>query len=223
MLSIAARTLKTNTIKRVATPLTTVRTKVTLPDLPYEYNGLEPYVNEEIMRLHHSKHHQTYVNGFNQAEEKLQNAFQANDLTQQLALQNALKFNGGGHINHTLFWQNLAPKGKGGGNLAKGALSSAIDKEFGSFDAFVKEFNAAAAGVQGSGWAWLGYNKAAKRLEIATTPNQDPLLHLTPLLGIDVWEHAYYLQYKNVRPDYLKNIWEVVNWETVAERFAKST
>ncbi|CAO3692285.1 unnamed protein product [Rhizopus stolonifer] len=223
MLSITARTLKINTIKRVVAPLTTVRTKVTLPDLPYEYNGLEPYVNEEIMRLHHSKHHQTYVNAFNQAEEKLQNAFQANDLTQQLALQNALKFNGGGHINHTLFWQNLAPKGKGGGKLAKGALSSAIDGEFGSFDAFVKEFNAAAAGVQGSGWAWLGYNKAAKRLEIATTPNQDPLLHLTPLLGIDVWEHAYYLQYKNVRPDYLKNIWEVVNWETVAERFAKST
>ncbi|EIE78329.1 hypothetical protein G6F46_007994 [Rhizopus delemar] len=224
MLSTVARTLKTNAIKRVASPLTTsIRTKVTLPELPYEYNGLEPYINEEIMRLHHSKHHQAYVNGFNQAEEKLQGAFQANDLTQQIALQNALKFNGGGHINHTLFWQNLAPKGKGGGSLAKGALSSAIEKQFGSFDDFVKEFNTAAAGVQGSGWAWLGYNKAAKRLEIATTPNQDPLLHLTPLLGVDVWEHAYYLQYKNVRPDYLKNIWEVINWETVAERFAKAT
>jgi Fe-Mn family superoxide dismutase len=101
------------------------------------------------MRIHHSKHHQAYVNGFNQAEEKLQGVFQANDLTQQIALQNALKFNGGGHINHTLFWQNLAPKGKGGGVLAKGALSSAIEKQFGSFDDFVKEFNAAAVGVQG--------------------------------------------------------------------------
>ena len=180
------------------------------------------YINTEIMKLHHSKHHQTYVNGFNAAEEKLQGAFKSNDLTEQLALQNALKFNGGGHINHTIFWQNLAPKGKGGGSLPKGALASAIDKEFGSFDEFIKKFNTAAAGVQGSGWAWLGYNKQFKRVEIATTANQDPLLTLTPLLGIDVWEHAYYLQYKNVRPDYLKNIWEVVNWETVAERFAKA-
>lgn len=101
------------------------------------------------MKLHHSKHHQTYVNGFNAAEEKLQDAFKSNDLTEQLALQNALKFNGGGHINHTLFWQNLAPKGKGGGSLPKGALASAIDKEFGSFDEFIKKFNTAAAGVQG--------------------------------------------------------------------------
>jgi len=111
--------------------------------------ALEPYINTEIMKLHHSKHHQTYVNGFNAAEEKLQGAFKSNDLTEQLALQNALKFNGGGHINHTLFWQNLAPKGKGGGSLPKGALASAIDKEFGSFDEFIKKFNTAAAGVQG--------------------------------------------------------------------------
>ncbi|CAO3656531.1 unnamed protein product [Mucor hiemalis] len=222
MLSIAARSIKTSAVKSTLRPLTAIRTKVTLPELPYEYDGLEPYINTEIMKLHHSKHHQTYVNGFNAAEEKLEGAFKANDLTQQLALQNALKFNGGGHINHTLFWQNLAPHGKGGGEAPKGALSTAINKEFGSFDEFVKQFNAAAVGVQGSGWAWLGYNKASKRVEIATTPNQDPLLHLTPLLGIDVWEHAYYLQYKNVRPDYLKNIWEVVNWTTVAERFAKA-
>ncbi|RCH92515.1 Superoxide dismutase [Mn], mitochondrial [Rhizopus stolonifer] len=222
MLSIAARSIKSTGLKSVR-PLTSIRTKVTLPELPYEYDALEPYINTEIMKLHHSKHHQTYVNAFNQAEEKLQSAFKANDLSQQLALQNALKFNGGGHINHTLFWQNLAPKGKGGGSLPKGALASAISKEFGSFEDFQKQFNTAAAGVQGSGWAWLGYNKAHKRLEIATTPNQDPLLHLTPLLGVDVWEHAYYLQYKNVRPDYLKNIWEVINWETVAERFAKAS
>ncbi|EIE85909.1 hypothetical protein RO3G_10619 [Rhizopus delemar RA 99-880] len=191
MLSTVARTLRTNTIKRTAFPITTlIRTKVTLPDLPYDYNGLEPYINEEIMRLHHSKHHQTYVNAYNQAEEKLSSAFQANDLTQQIALQNALKFNGGGHINHTLFWQNLAPEKEGGGQLEKGELYEAIEKEFGSFDGFVQEFNAAAAAVQGSGWAWLGYNKSGKRLEIATTPNQDPLLHLTPLLGVDVWEHV---------------------------------
>ncbi|KAI8372696.1 Manganese/iron superoxide dismutase [Radiomyces spectabilis] len=222
MLAITSRALKTSAAVKSFRPLTAIRTKVTLPDLPYEYDALEPHISGEIMKIHHSKHHQTYVNAFNAAEEKLQNAFQANNLTEQLAIQNAIKFNGGGHINHSLFWQNLAPKGQGGGNLTKGALSSAIDKEFGSFDNFVTKFNAAAAGVQGSGWAWLGYNKEAKRLEIATTANQDPLLALVPLLGVDVWEHAYYLQYKNVRPDYLKAIWEVINWETVAERFAKA-
>ncbi|KAF7730417.1 Superoxide dismutase [Mn], mitochondrial [Apophysomyces ossiformis] len=223
MLSFTTRTVRTaSVIKPALRSLTAVRTKVTLPDLPYSYDALEPHINTEIMKLHHSKHHQAYVNGFNAAEDKLKNAFQANDLTQQIALQQALKFNGGGHINHTLFWQNLAPKSEGGGELPKGALLTAIQKEFGSFDNFVSQFNTAAAGVQGSGWAWLGYNKAAKRLEIATTPNQDPLLSLTPLLGVDVWEHAYYLQYKNVRPDYLKAIWEVINWKTVAERFAKA-
>ncbi|KAI7905894.1 Manganese/iron superoxide dismutase [Cokeromyces recurvatus] len=224
MLSTVTRsTIKSSAFKSSLRPLTSIRTKVTLPDLPYDYDALEPYINTEIMKLHHSKHHQAYVNGFNQAEEKLQNAFKAHDLKEQLSLQNALKFNGGGHINHCLFWENLSPKGKGGGAVPTGALASAIEKEFGSFDEFVKQFNAAAVGVQGSGWTWLGYNKAYKRLEIATTPNQDPLLHLTPLLSVDVWEHAYYLQYKNVRPDYLKNIWEVINWETVAERFAKAS
>ncbi|CAO3679906.1 unnamed protein product [Umbelopsis vinacea] len=221
MLSIAARSIRSSGFKSVA-PLTAIRTKVSLPDLPYEYKALEPYIQGDIMEIHHSKHHQTYVNNYNAAEEKLGNAFQANDLTQQLTLQNALKFNGGGHINHSLFWQNLAPKNEGGGELPKGSLLSAIQKEWGSFESFVSQFNTAAAAVQGSGWAWLGYNKSAKRLEIASTQNQDPLLHLVPLLGVDVWEHAYYLQYKNARPEYLKAIWEVINWKTVAERFAKA-
>ncbi|KAI8977220.1 Manganese/iron superoxide dismutase [Mycotypha africana] len=223
MLSLAARSIKSSAFKTASLrPLTAIRTKVTLPDLPYKYDALEPYISGNIMEVHHAKHHQTYVNGFNAAEEKLENAFKSKDLTEQLALQNALKFNGGGHINHSLFWENLAPHGKGGGDLPKGALASEIEKQFGSFDDFKKKFNAAAVGVQGSGWAWLGYNKEAKRLEIATTPNQDPLLHLTPLLGVDVWEHAYYLQYKNVRPDYLNAIWNVINWEVVAERFSKT-
>ncbi|KAL1930458.1 hypothetical protein VTP01DRAFT_10620 [Rhizomucor pusillus] len=222
MLSIAARSLKSSTVKPAIRSLTAIRTKVTLPDLPYDYDALEPYINTEIMKLHHSKHHQTYVNAYNQAEEKLQSSFQGQNVTELIALQNALKFNGGGHINHSLFWQNLAPKSAGGGEKPSGELLSAIEKQWGSFDNFVTKFNAAAAGVQGSGWAWLGYNKEFKRLEIATTPNQDPLLGLAPLLGVDVWEHAYYLQYKNVRPDYLKAIWEVINWKTVAERFAKA-
>ncbi|KNC99586.1 uncharacterized protein SPPG_04974 [Spizellomyces punctatus DAOM BR117] len=196
------------------------RTKYTLPDLPYDYNALEPYISAEIMQLHHSKHHQAYVNGINQAEEKFFEAKAKNDLKEQISLQPLLKFNGGGHINHSIFWTNLAPNGKGGGELPKGALLNAINSEFGSIDEFTKKFSAQAAGVQGSGWGWLGFNKATKRLEIATTPNQDPLTTLVPLLGVDVWEHAYYLQYKNVRPDYLKAIWKVVNWKNVAERYA---
>ncbi|CAM0136849.1 unnamed protein product [Umbelopsis sp. WA50703] len=222
MLSIAARSIRSSGFKSVAAPLTAVRTKVSLPDLPYGYQALEPYINGDIMEIHHSKHHQTYVNNYNAAEEKLSSAFQANDLTQQLTLQNALKFNGGGHINHSLFWQNLAPKSEGGGDLPKGSLLSAIQKEWGSFDNFVSQFNTAAAGVQGKLRLGVGYNKSAKRLEIASTQNQDPLLSLIPLLGVDVWEHAYYLQYKNARPEYLKAIWEVINWKTVAERFAKA-
>ncbi|KAI7859573.1 Manganese/iron superoxide dismutase [Circinella umbellata] len=222
MLSLAARSIKSSNFKSSARCLTAVRTKVTLPDLPYGYDALEPYINSEIMKLHHSKHHQTYVNAYNAAEEKLQNSFQGGNLTELIALQTAIKFNGGGHINHSLFWQNLAPKSNGGGEKPTGELLKAIETKWGSFDEFIAKFNAASAGVQGSGWGWLGYNKESKQLEIATTPNQDPLLGLVPLLGVDVWEHAYYLQYKNVRPDYLKAIWEVINWKTVAERFSKA-
>ncbi|KAI9313952.1 Manganese/iron superoxide dismutase [Dichotomocladium elegans] len=222
MFSIAARTVKSSAFKPTLRNLTAVRTKVTLPALPYAYNALEPYISAEIMELHHAKHHQAYVNGYNQAEEKLGQSFQGGNITEQIALQNAIKFNGGGHINHSLFWKNLAPKNNGGGGKPEGALLSAIEAEWGSFDDFKAKFNAAAASVQGSGWAWLGYNKESKRLAIATTPNQDPLLSHAPLLGVDVWEHAYYLQYKNVRPDYLKAIWEVINWKEVNDRFTKS-
>ncbi|CAO3600459.1 unnamed protein product [Absidia cylindrospora] len=221
MLSIASRALKTTSFKPVLGSLSVIRTKVTLPDLPYAYNALEPHISGEIMEIHHKKHHNTYVNNYNAAEEQLENSFKANKLTEQLRLQNAVKFNGGGHINHCLFWTNLAPQGQGSATPT-GALSEAINKQYGTFEEFQKQFNAAAVGVQGSGWAWLGYNKQSKQLEIATTNNQDPLLHLTPLLGVDVWEHAYYLQYKNVRPDYMKAIWNVINWETVAERLSKA-
>lgn len=133
------------------------------------------------------------------------------------------RFNGGGHINHSIFWTNLAPANAAGGGAPEGELAAAIDAGFGSFDAFKETFAAKTAAVQGSGWGWLGFNPATGAVEIATTANQDPLqatTGLTPLLGVDVWEHAYYLQYKNVRPDYLKAIWEVVNWGNVAERFA---
>ncbi|KAI9202961.1 Manganese/iron superoxide dismutase [Polychytrium aggregatum] len=199
------------------------RNKHTLPDLPYDYNALEPFISAEIMQLHHSKHHQAYITNLNIAEEKLHEASVKSDLTTQIALQPALKFNGGGHINHSIFWTNLAPQSCGGGDLSKGPLLDAINRDFGSLEAFQKNFALQAAAVQGSGWGWLGYNKGTKKLEIATTANQDPLTALVPLLGVDVWEHAYYLQYKNVRPDYLKAIWSVVNWKDVSERFGKAS
>ncbi|TPX48997.1 hypothetical protein SeMB42_g02781 [Synchytrium endobioticum] len=209
-------------VKNVATIQTQVGSKHTLPDLPYDYNALEPYISADIMKLHHQKHHQTYVNNLNVAEEKYHEAGSKHDLVSQIGLQSALKFNGGGHINHSIFWTVMAPPKHGGGEPPKGALLNAINKEFGSLESFIKTFNTQTAAVQGSGWGWLGYNKGAKRLEISTTPNQDPLTNLVPLLGVDVWEHAYYLQYLNVRPDYLNAIWNVINWKNVSERFVKA-
>uniref|UniRef100_A0A3P9KUA1 Superoxide dismutase n=1 Tax=Oryzias latipes TaxID=8090 RepID=A0A3P9KUA1_ORYLA len=187
------------------------RQKHTLPDLTYDYGALEPHICAEIMQLHHSKHHATYVNNLNVTEEKYQEALAKGDVTAQVTLQPALKFNGGGHINHTIFWTNLSPNG--GGEPQDSLLHVA------SFH--LKKLSAATVAVQGSGWGWLGYDKESGRLRVAACANQDPLQGTTgliPLLGIDVWEHAYYLQYKNVRPDYVKAIWNVVNWENVSER-----
>ncbi|KAG8686635.1 hypothetical protein FRC08_012410, partial [Ceratobasidium sp. 394] len=176
---------------------------VTLPDLPYPYNALEPYISEEIMSLHHKKHHQTYVNGYNTAAEQLSKLVgDHNSARQQIALQSAIKFNGGGHINHSLFWKNLAPASGAGGKLKDGPLADATNRDFGSFDNFKKEFNAACLAIQGSGWGWLVLNTSNQRLDIITTPNQDPVLPpYVPLFGVDMWEHAFYLQYKNVKPD----------------------
>jgi len=191
----------------------------TLPKLPYAYNALEPYISAQIMELHHTKHHQTYVNGLNAAEEAY---FKAPSTREKIALQAALKFNGGGHINHTLFWKNLAPAKEGGGQLKDGKLKHALEHDFGSVDGFKKQFNAATAGIQGSGWGWLGYNPTTKNLEIVTTANQDPLLTHVPIIGVDIWEHAFYLQYKNVKADYLGAIWNVINFEEAEARFVEA-
>eukprot|EP01102_Stenamoeba_stenopodia_P006847 TRINITY_DN1913_c0_g2_i2.p1 TRINITY_DN1913_c0_g2~~TRINITY_DN1913_c0_g2_i2.p1 ORF type:complete len:259 (-),score=64.62 TRINITY_DN1913_c0_g2_i2:178-897(-) len=194
-----------------------------LPDMPYDYGALEPVIIGEIMKIHHQKHHNAYVTNLNAALDKYSSAVARNDIAEQIALQGAIRFNGGGHVNHSIFWTNLAPKKEGGGQPPSGPLAEAINKEFGSLDKFISQFNTASAAVQGSGWGWLVYNKATGRVQITTRPNQDPVSiepNLVPLLGIDVWEHAYYLQYKNARPDYLKAIWEVVNWKNVAERYA---
>lgn len=201
------------------------RSKYTLPDLPYEYEALEPVISKDIMCLHHQKHHQAYVNNLNAALEKFSGASQSHDLSTQALLTAQINFNAGGHINHSIFWKNLCPPGKGP-DKPQGALLKAIETEFGSFADFQGFFNLHTGAIQGSGWGWLGYNPVGKRVQFATTANQDPLLAtrgLIPLLGVDVWEHAYYLQYKNVRPDYLKAIWSIVNWEDVSSRFAEAT
>ncbi|KAI0033737.1 manganese superoxide dismutase [Vararia minispora EC-137] len=189
----------------------------TLPPLPYAYDALEPAISKEIMELHHTKHHQTYVNGLNAAEESFA---KAPSVSERIALQSALKFNGGGHINHSLFWKNLAPVSEGGGQLPDGPLRAAIQRDFGSVEDFKSQFNAKTASVQGSGWGWLGYNSATKKLEIVTTANQDPLLSHAPIIGVDVWEHAFYLQYKNVKADYLKEIWSVINFKEAEARYS---
>lgn len=193
-----------------------------LPQLPYALNALEPVISEEIMSLHYNKHHKAYVTNLNKAMEQYAEAEAKSDLPALVALQQAIRFNGGGHINHSIFWTNLAPKSQGGGTPPQGKLAEAINKEFGSLDKFIEQFSAKTVAIQGSGWGWLGFNKAKNRLEIVTCDNQDPLSTkgLVPLLGIDVWEHAYYLQYKNVRADYVKEIWSIINWKNVAERYA---
>ncbi len=195
-----------------------------LPPLPYDFGALEPVISAEIMNLHYTKHHQTYVANLNKALEQYAEAENKKDLAGMIALESAIKFNGGGNINHSIFWTNLAPKNQGGGQPPEGNLLHAIDRDFGSLQNFIDKFSAKTIAIQGSGWGWLGYDKANKHLIITTCANQDPLSTqgYIPLLGIDVWEHAYYLQYKNVRPEYVKNIWNIINWKNVAERFQKA-
>lgn len=195
-----------------------------LPALPYDYNALEPYIDEQTMRIHHGKHHATYVDKLNAALEGHADLAEksVNDLLASLdsvpeSIRTAVRNNGGGHSNHTLFWQILSPNG---GGEPSGALADAINSTFGSFDKFKEEFAAQAAGRFGSGWAWLIVDKGGK-LAVTSTPNQDtPVMDgNTPILGLDVWEHAYYLKYQNRRPEYINAFWNVVNWDEVAKRF----
>ncbi|KAI2611448.1 iron/manganese superoxide dismutase domain-containing protein [Hypoxylon fragiforme] len=198
-----------------------VRGKVTLPDLPYDYGALEPYISGKIMELHHKKHHQTYVNGLNNCLETISTHAKTDPL-RTAATASLLNFHGGGHKNHSLFWENLAPasQGSGGGEPSSGTpLRAAIDRDFGSFEALQKQMNAVLGGIQGSGWAWLVKDRFAGTLHVVAKANQDPVLDaLVPLLGIDAWEHAYYLQYENRKAEYFDAIWNVINWETVAKR-----
>jgi len=199
---------------------TFTRGKATLPDLQYDYGALEPAISGKIMELHHSKHHQTYVNGFNTASEQLEAAESKNDIATQIALQPLINFHGGGHLNHTLFWENLAPKSSGGGGEPEGALKTAIESLYGDFSSFKNKFNTALAGIQGSGWTWLVKDTQTGQIEIKTYANQDPVVgRYVPLLGVDAWEHAYYLQYENRKAEYFSAVWDVINWKTVEKRF----
>lgn len=157
-----------------------------------DYSALEPAISGQIMELHHKKHHNTYVNSYNDAVTKLADAQAQPDIQSQVALQALTNFHGGGHVNHSLFWENLAPRGYGGGEPPSGELGKAIDEAYGSLDAFKSKFNAALAGIQGSGWGWLVKDKQTGKISIRTYQNQDPVVgQFTPLLGIDAWEHAY--------------------------------
>lgn len=206
----------------------------TLPDLPYAYNALEPFIDERTMQIHHDKHHAAYVKNLNDAltgNETLL-SMPAEDLIKDLnavpeAIRTKVRNNAGGHVNHSLFWLIMAPSGKGGG-APSGELATAINSTFGDFTKFQEQFSAAGMGRFGSGWAWL--IKENGKLVIVDTPNQDsPLMDLTaqargktPILTLDVWEHAYYLKYQNMRADYIKAWWNVVNWSEVARRYAAS-
>jgi len=211
----------------IASPILSVPKHIimafTLPNLPYDFNALEPHVDARTMEIHHGKHHAAYVNNLNAAVQGTEHEGQSlEELMAQISkLPVAVRNNGGGHWNHSMFWEIMSPKG---GGKPSGALAGAIDKAFGSFEEMQKQFNQAAATRFGSGWAWLCVG-ADGGLFVSSTPNQDnPLMDIAekpgrPILGLDVWEHAYYLHYQNRRPDYISAWWNVVNWDAVAKRF----
>lgn len=190
----------------------------TLPDLTYDYGALDPSISGQIMELHHSKHHAAYVAGANQALEQMAEARDTGNFGNLPKLEKDLAFHLGGHTNHSIFWKNMGPDSK---DRPEGELASAITEFFGDYDKFVAHFNAAALGIQGSGWALLAWDAVGSRLVINQLYDQQgnvPVL-TTPLLMLDMWEHAFYLDYKNVKGDYVKAFWNIVNWEDVEKRF----
>ena len=190
----------------------------TLPDLPYDYGALEPHISGEIMQLHHDKHHNTYVTALNEVLEKLAAARDKGDFGAIVGLEKTLSFNLGGHLNHSVFWKNLSPDG---GDKPDGELAAAINENFGSFDGFQAHFTSAATTIQGSGWAILAWDTLGQSLHIVQLYDQQANVPvcMVPIVMLDMWEHAFYLQYKNVKPDYVKAWWNVVNWADAAARF----
>lgn len=190
-----------------------------LPPLPYAYNALEPYIDEKTMRIHHDKHHQSYVDGLNKAESKLAEARKTNDFELVKHWERELAFHGAGHYLHTLFWSEMSPQG---GGRPTGALLDGLERSFSSYEAFKNQFSEAANKVEGGGWAILVWSPRSRRLEILTAEKHQNLSQwdVVPLLALDVWEHAYYLKHQNNRADYIKDWWKVVNWPYVSERYA---
>lgn len=203
--------------------------KYTLPEMPYAYDALEPHIDAQTMEIHHSKHHQKYTDGMNGALEKLSPELQGKDIEEILSninqvpddVKGAINFNGGGYDNHKLFWNSMK---QNGGGEPTGAIADAINDSFGSFAEFKELFSSKTAPIQGSGWGWLVYNPNSGKVEYKAMPNQtSPRTEgLVPLLGLDVWEHAYYLKYQNKRPDYIAAWWNVINWDEVNDRFSKA-
>lgn len=203
--------------------------KYELPKLPYAYDALEPHIDAKTMEIHHSKHHQAYTDGLNKSLETLSSEIQSMELSKLLAsldkvpeaTRGAVNFHGGGYENHSLFWNSM--KSNGGGKPG-GSLDDAINAAFGNFDSFKEKFTKDTIAIQGSGWGWIAYNTQSKKVEFITMPNQTSprTKGLIPLLGLDVWEHAYYLKYQNRRADYVGAWWNVVNWDEVDKRLSKA-
>ena len=199
------------------------------PEMPYAYDALEPHIDAQTMEIHHSKHHQKYTDGMNGALEKLSPELQGKDIEEILSninqvpddVKGAINFNGGGYDNHKLFWNSMK---QNGGGEPTGAIADAINDSFGSFAEFKELFSSKTAPIQGSGWGWLVYNPNSGKVEYKAMSNQtSPRTEgLVPLLGLDVWEHAYYLKYQNKRPDYIAAWWNVINWDEVNDRFSKA-
>tara|TARA_R110002072_G_scaffold42539_2_gene120161 strand:- start:3434 stop:4201 length:768 start_codon:yes stop_codon:yes gene_type:complete len=197
----------------------------TLPDLPYDYDALAPHIDVITMTIHHTKHHAGYVKGLNNALKQLESIRNGADASTLQHWQRQLSFHAGGHINHSLFWTGMAPSNNGGGGTASGTLAKAIERDFGSFDNFSSQFQNAAKSVEGSGWGWLIYEPMSKRLLITQMQNQQDMMFAgaIPLLGVDVWEHAYYLTYQNRRADYIAEFMKVINWKEVQRRYDAAT
>ncbi|VFJ13035.1 Superoxide dismutase [Mn] [Candidatus Nitrosocosmicus franklandus] len=204
-------------------------TKYELPPLPYSFDALEPHIDAKTMEIHYTKHHQTYTNNLNAALEKCSDEIQNKDIVEILSnldivpaeVRGAINFNGGGFDNHRIFWSNMTPNG---GGEPQGSIAEAINSTFGSFSSFKEKFTTSTVGIQGSGWGWLVFDPENNKVDYKSMPNQtSPRTEgLIPLLGCDVWEHAYYLKYQNKRPDYVNAWWNLINWKDVNERYEKA-
>jgi Fe-Mn family superoxide dismutase len=213
--------IRTRSVSPVALGFDSATRTYVLPDLPYAHDALEPIIDEQTMRIHHGKHHAGYVRGVNNAIKMLEEIRWGTDMSLLQHWQRQLSFHMGGHINHTLFWTGMKPESEGGGGQPEGNLLNKMKNDFGSFAKFAGHFKAAASKVEGSGWGWLVYEPASEQLMITQMQNQQDMMFAgsIPLLGVDVWEHAYYLKYQNRRSEYVENFMRLVDWDEISRRF----